>query len=127
MCDTIASSVFCVWRLLHFGFVDSPRRFTLVHWIAWLNALVGVVMVMVAHGHYTIDVLIAYYVTTRLFWTYHTMANNNFLLKVSAIGWLTNGINKHKHIEQAQHTIIMQYRICIFVAIIRGERARMNI
>lgn len=63
---------------------DSPRRFTCLHWIAWLNALVGVVMVMVAHGHYTIDVLIAYYVTTRLFWTYHTMANNNFLLKVHA-------------------------------------------
>lgn len=64
------------------GRTDSPRRFTCLHWVAWLNALVGVVMVMVAHGHYTIDVLIAYYVTTRLFWTYHTMANNNFLLKV---------------------------------------------
>lgn len=63
---------------------DSPRRFTCLHWIAALNAIVGVVMVMVAHGHYTIDVLIAYYVTTRLFWSYHTMANNNFLLKVSA-------------------------------------------
>lgn len=39
-------------------------------------------MVLVAHGHYTIDVLIAYYVTTRLFWTYHTLTNNSFLLKV---------------------------------------------
>lgn len=46
-------------------------------------ATVGVVMVLVAHGHYTIDVLIAYYITTRLFWTYHTLTNNAFLIKVS--------------------------------------------
>lgn len=65
-----------------FPILDSPRRFYFVHWIAWLNALVGVVMVLVAHGHYTIDVLLAYYVTTRLFWSYHTLANNNILLKV---------------------------------------------
>ena len=39
----------------------------------------GVVFVMVAHGHYTVDVLIAYYVTTRVFWMYHTMACNTIL------------------------------------------------
>uniref|UniRef100_A0A0K8TMX0 Putative conserved plasma membrane protein n=1 Tax=Tabanus bromius TaxID=304241 RepID=A0A0K8TMX0_TABBR len=59
----------------------SPRRFYLLHWAAWISALIGVIFVLIAHGHYTIDVLIAYYVTTRLFWTYHTLANNNFLLK----------------------------------------------
>nr|CAD7262445.1 unnamed protein product [Timema shepardi] len=32
-----------------------------------------------AHGHYTVDILIAYYVTTTLFWAYHTMANNSHL------------------------------------------------
>lgn len=47
-------------------------------------SIVGVLMVLIAHGHYTIDVLIAYYVTTRLFWTYHTLANNSLLLKVSS-------------------------------------------
>lgn len=50
-----------------------------------MNALVGVLMVLVAHGHYTIDVLIAYYITTRLFWVYHTLANNCFLLKVNLL------------------------------------------
>ena len=39
-------------------------------------------MVLVARGHYTVDVLIAYYVTTRLFWIYHTLANSA-ALKVS--------------------------------------------
>lgn len=64
-------------------FTDSPKKFYIVHWIAWMVSIVGVLMVLIAHGHYTIDVLIAYYVTTRLFWTYHTLANNSLLLKVS--------------------------------------------
>lgn len=65
--------------------LDSPRRFYILHWSAWLSALVGVIFVLVAHGHYTIDVLIAYYVTTRMFWTYHTLANNSALMKVRLI------------------------------------------
>jgi hypothetical protein len=39
-------------------------------------------MVLISHGHYTVDILIAYYVTTRLWYIYHTMANN-VQLKVS--------------------------------------------
>ncbi|KAJ6647416.1 Phosphatidylcholine:ceramide cholinephosphotransferase 2 [Pseudolycoriella hygida] len=58
-----------------------PKRFYWLHWLAWANAVVGVLMVLVAHGHYTIDVLVAYYITTRLFWVYHTLANNSMLLK----------------------------------------------
>lgn len=46
--------------------------------------LVGVIMILVAHGHYTVDVLIAYYVTTNLWYIYHTMANNSNL-KVRSI------------------------------------------
>lgn len=48
-------------------------------------AMIGVIMVLVAHGHYTIDILIAYYITTRLFWTYHTLVNNSFLIKVKCL------------------------------------------
>ncbi|XP_052893098.1 phosphatidylcholine:ceramide cholinephosphotransferase 2-like isoform X1 [Anopheles moucheti] len=59
----------------------SPKRFWPIHWIYWMASATGVVMVLVAHGHYTVDVLIAYYATTRLFWTYHTLANNSLLLK----------------------------------------------
>ncbi|KAF0294464.1 Phosphatidylcholine:ceramide cholinephosphotransferase 2 [Amphibalanus amphitrite] len=54
----------------------SPRHWWPLHWAALLAAANGVVMVLVARGHYTVDVLIAYYVTTRLFWIYHTLANN---------------------------------------------------
>ncbi|XP_055636614.1 phosphatidylcholine:ceramide cholinephosphotransferase 1-like isoform X2 [Toxorhynchites rutilus septentrionalis] len=59
----------------------SPKKFWPLHWLAWCASMTGIVMVLLAHGHYTIDVLIAYYVTTRLFWTYHTLANNSLLLK----------------------------------------------
>ena len=33
-----------------------------------------------ARGHYSIDVLIAYWMTTRLWWIYHTLANNPTLV-----------------------------------------------
>lgn len=58
---------------------DSPRRCQPIHWLAGLTVLVGIIMVLVAHGHYTVDVLIAYYVTTRLWYIYHTLANNSHL------------------------------------------------
>ncbi|XP_055304599.1 phosphatidylcholine:ceramide cholinephosphotransferase 1-like isoform X2 [Sitodiplosis mosellana] len=58
-----------------------PRRISSLQWVSWTMAAVGVFMVLLAHGHYTIDVLIAYYITTRLFWTYHTLTNNAFLIK----------------------------------------------
>ncbi|XP_046392399.1 phosphatidylcholine:ceramide cholinephosphotransferase 2-like isoform X2 [Ischnura elegans] len=57
----------------------TPKWCYLVHWTACLCALTGVIMVLIARGHYTVDVLIAYYITTRLFWIYHTIANNTSL------------------------------------------------
>ncbi|XP_034948835.1 phosphatidylcholine:ceramide cholinephosphotransferase 2-like isoform X2 [Chelonus insularis] len=54
----------------------SPRRCQPIHWIAGLIAAVGVIMVLIAHCHYTVDVIIAYWVTTRLWYIYHTLANN---------------------------------------------------
>lgn len=64
------------------SFSDTPKRFFPMHWVSWIVSTVGIIMVLLAHGHYSVDVIIAYYVTTRLFWTYHTLANN-VQLKVS--------------------------------------------
>ncbi|CAH0759492.1 unnamed protein product [Diatraea saccharalis] len=51
----------------------SPKKLWPVHWAMWGSALLGVSFVLLAHSHYTVDVVIAYYVTTRLFWTFHSL------------------------------------------------------
>lgn len=55
--------------------LDSPRRYWHLHWIVWLVSSTGIFCILISRGHYTIDVLIAYYITTRVFWLYHTLAN----------------------------------------------------
>ncbi|XP_053979200.1 phosphatidylcholine:ceramide cholinephosphotransferase 2-like isoform X1 [Hylaeus anthracinus] len=67
----------------------SPRRCQPIHWVAGIAVLVGVIMVLVAHGHYTVDVLIAYYVTTNLWYIYHTLANNAHLKQYEPNNFMT--------------------------------------
>jgi len=57
----------------------SPRRFVLLHRASFLSAVLGVILLLLARGHYTIDVLLAYYVSSRLWWVYHTLAHNDTL------------------------------------------------
>jgi len=59
----------------------SPRRFVLLHRASFLSAVLGVILLLLARGHYTIDVLLAYYVSTRVWWVYHTLAHNDALKK----------------------------------------------
>ena len=35
----------------------------------------GVLFILLSRGHYTIDILLAYYFSTRIWYTYHTMAD----------------------------------------------------
>ena len=39
-------------------------------------SVTGVVMLLLGRGHYSVDVVLAYYITTRLWWVYHSVANN---------------------------------------------------
>lgn len=57
----------------------TPRHWWPLHWCSMLFAVTGVVMLLLSRGHYTVDVLVAYFVSSRVFWIYHVMANNNFL------------------------------------------------
>jgi len=59
----------------------SPRtkRFLVLHLFSLLLSVTGVAMLLVSRGHYSIDCLVAYWVTSRVWWTYHTLANNNNL------------------------------------------------
>uniref|UniRef100_A0A915HU88 Sphingomyelin synthase-like domain-containing protein n=1 Tax=Romanomermis culicivorax TaxID=13658 RepID=A0A915HU88_ROMCU len=64
---------------------NSPRRYWPLHWAVWSLSAGGIFCILLSRGHYTIDVILAYYVTTRLFWLYHTVANNQNLKKSSKI------------------------------------------
>jgi len=52
---------------------------------------VGIVVLLLARGHYSIDVVIAYWITTRLWWVYHTLANNPALVARE---------NKHNYLDR---------------------------
>lgn len=66
----------------------TPKKFYLLHWLYWVLGVIGVIMLELSHGHYSVDVIIAYFITTRIFWTYHTLANNANLKQSSPNNFL---------------------------------------
>uniref|UniRef100_A0A8C4RR18 Phosphatidylcholine:ceramide cholinephosphotransferase 1 n=1 Tax=Erpetoichthys calabaricus TaxID=27687 RepID=A0A8C4RR18_ERPCA len=85
MCGDYLYSGHTVMLTLTYLFIKeySPRRFWYYHWVCWLLSVVGVFCILLAHDHYTVDVVVAYFITTRLFWWYHTMANQQVLKEAS--------------------------------------------
>ncbi|XP_061664210.1 phosphatidylcholine:ceramide cholinephosphotransferase 2-like isoform X2 [Syngnathoides biaculeatus] len=81
MCGDFLYSGHTVMLTLSYLFIKeySPRWMCWYQWICWLLSASGVLCILVAHEHYSIDVLVGYFVTTRLFWWYHTMANTHAL------------------------------------------------
>lgn len=58
-----------------------PSRCRTVSWklfniLVIASSFTGIISISISRGHYLIDILLAYYVTTRVFWIYHTLANN---------------------------------------------------
>ena len=62
---------------------DSPKRWFLLHYATFCLSFAGILFLVLARGHYSIDVVVAYWITTRLWYIYHTMTNNGQLLKDS--------------------------------------------
>ncbi|KAL3285206.1 hypothetical protein HHI36_019321 [Cryptolaemus montrouzieri] len=62
----------------------TPKKMWIVGIVYWILSLLGIVLLEMSHAHYTIDVIVAYYITTRLFWLYHTLANNAYLKQSTA-------------------------------------------
>ncbi|XP_017539614.1 phosphatidylcholine:ceramide cholinephosphotransferase 2 [Pygocentrus nattereri] len=81
MCGDFLYSGHTVMLTLTFLFIReySPRSLWWYHLICWFLSAVGVVCILLAHEHYSVDVIVAYFITTRLFWWYHTLANNQSL------------------------------------------------
>merc|ERR1719288_627729 len=73
----------------------SPRRWVLLHYAAMVIAIAGVVTLLIARGHYSIDVVVAYWITTRIWWIFHTVAKNANLKEVDGFGKNENNYLKN--------------------------------
>ncbi|XP_034040647.1 phosphatidylcholine:ceramide cholinephosphotransferase 1 [Thalassophryne amazonica] len=85
MCGDYLYSGHTVMLTLTYLFIKeySPKRFWWYHWLCWILSAVGILCILLAHDHYTVDVVVAYFITTRLFWWYHSMANQKSLKEAS--------------------------------------------
>ncbi|KAK1793528.1 hypothetical protein P4O66_011432, partial [Electrophorus voltai] len=85
MCGDYLYSGHTVMLTLTYLFIKeySPRRCWWYHWMCLCLSAVGIFCILLAHDHYTVDVVVAYFLTTRFFWWYHTMANQQFLKQSS--------------------------------------------
>ncbi|XP_050302617.1 ceramide phosphoethanolamine synthase-like [Anthonomus grandis grandis] len=59
----------------------TPRSIYYLHTLSWMMNMFGIFFILAAHEHYSIDVFVAFYITSRLFLYYHTLANNQALMQ----------------------------------------------
>ncbi|KAK5973751.1 Sphingomyelin synthetase [Trichostrongylus colubriformis] len=63
--------------LNHFITEYTPSSWTFLHTATWVMNLFGVFFILAGHEHYSIDVFIAFYISSRMFLYYHAYAYNH--------------------------------------------------
>ncbi|RWS08552.1 spingomyelin synthetase-like protein, partial [Dinothrombium tinctorium] len=61
----------------------------LVNFLLLFASVSAIIAIIISRGHYLIDILLAYYVTTRVFWIYHTLAYNHQLMFPSPTNYMS--------------------------------------
>ncbi|XP_005100175.1 sphingomyelin synthase-related protein 1 [Aplysia californica] len=83
--DYMFSGHTSIITLLNFFITEyTPRKYYFVHIISWCLNFFGIFFLLAAHEHYSIDVFMAFYLSSRLFMYYHTLANNRALMQPDA-------------------------------------------
>lgn len=67
-----------------FFFTDTPSYMYYLHTCCWVLNMFGIFFILAAHEHYSIDVVIAFYISSRLFLYYHTLANTRALKRIDS-------------------------------------------
>lgn len=89
-CGNYVYSGHTVILILNCLMADEYCPLLIVNYSIKILTACSISLILISGFDYTISIIIAYYITTRIFWIYHTMANNAFLKENEA----TNQISK---------------------------------
>ena len=79
----------------------TPRRWFLLHYTFFCTSALGIIFLLLARGHYSVDCIIAYWVTTRVWWMFHTLANNEVMKNEINSSSTSFNINHNNYLKRA--------------------------
>ncbi|CAJ0575798.1 unnamed protein product, partial [Mesorhabditis spiculigera] len=99
--------------LNHFITEYTPASWTQLHTLTWVLNLFGIFFILAGHEHYSIDVFIAFYISSRMFLYYHAYAYNHANLTATddrmrlwfPLGWFFEAGSKGKVINEYEFPI----------------------
>ena len=107
--------------LLNFFITEYTSHIYMLHTFTWVCNLFGVFFILAAHEHYSIDVFVAFYIASRLFMYYHTLANQKLPTYYNVISTKEDGskkleLNGHspKYDDEDEQKQILQFWFPLF-------------